>query len=115
MTTKPSLEIIIERLKQNTELTKAVRVELQQGFTQLNGRVSKNTDDIKELEFWKKYEEQTRKEAAEQAKELLEHAANEARKSVKDDAPVGSNKWLIATLVTIILGLITAVVTVGSR
>lgn len=113
MPTRPNYDVLLERLAQNTKLTQDVKKELQDGFRSLNGRVTKNTEELNELKWWRKYEEDFKRDAAAEAQRVLEKAAEEAKKllsAAKSEtaAPVGSNKWLLATLVSIILALITA-------
>jgi hypothetical protein len=108
MAAKPSLDVVLERLAQNTKLTLDVKHELQEGFRTLNGRVTRNTEDINELKWWRKYEEDFKQDAANEAKRVIEKAAEDARKLLEDNPKVGSNKWWLVTLVTIILALITA-------
>lgn len=105
----PSLDIILERLGQNTKLTQQVKHEVEEGFKVLNGRVTANTRRLDRIEWEHERDEQEMQDAREAAKKLLDDAAKKAANLVSDDSPkVGTNKWLLATLVTIILALIAA-------
>lgn len=113
---KPNIDVLLERLDANTKLTERSLDEIRKGFVALNGRVAKNTDEIRDLQFESKYDAKARKDEAERAKQVVDEAAAEAKRNLtiayaeKLDTPtIGSNRWLLATLVTIILALITAI------
>lgn len=87
MTTQ-NIAVLLEKLKQNHELTQQIRADVKEGFKALDVRTTQNTENIRELQWQRKNDE----------------------KSTDETIPaVGSNKWLLATLVTIILALIAAV------
>lgn len=123
MAARPNLDAILEQIKDNTRLTHDVhdevqelKAEVKQGFKDMNGRVGKNTDDIKDLLLQRKYDEKIKRDAAEQARDLVETAAIEARqliiqaKTETNASPViGSNKWLIGFLASMILALIAVI------
>lgn len=107
----PSNEILLERFKQTHELTKEIRHDVKEGFKTLNGRISKNTEDIHELQWQRENDEKMLKEAQREAKRIIKKAAEDARiKVVKSvETPTENyNKWLIGLLVTIIVALIGA-------
>ncbi len=106
---KPSIDVLLERLDQNTKLTKEVKYDVQEGFKTLNSRVSKNSESIYELQLQRKYDLENLKNAQEEAKRILEIAAVNAKQVLKDDKPTtGDNKWLLTALISIILALISA-------
>lgn len=109
MTTQ-NIEVLLEKLRQNHELTQQIRADVKEGFKSLDTRVTLNSDNIKELQWQRKNDERLIDEAAEEAKRIIAKAASEAI-SVKQPE-IGSNKWLLATLVTIILALIAAGATI---
>ncbi len=110
MPAKPSIDIILERLTQNTNLTREVKNEVEDGFKVLNVRISKNTEHIQALQLYREMDQQNLRDARAAAKRILEDAAEEARARIADEKPViGSNKWLLVTLVSIILALIGAI------
>lgn len=109
---QPNLDVILERLGQNTKLTQQVKQEVEEGFKTLNGRVSANTRRLDRIEWERERDEQELIDARAEAKKLVDEAAKKAQNLLQnggdDTAKVGTNKWLLVTLVTIILALITA-------
>lgn len=109
MVTKPNLEVLLERLGQNTKLTKSIEHKVDEGFKALNGRVTANTKRLDRLEWERERDDADLEDAKNEAKKVLDEAAKKAVNLLADDMPrVGTNKWLLATLVTIILALIAA-------
>lgn len=109
MVMKPNLDVLLERLGQNTKLTKEVKHEVEEGFKTLNGRVTANTRRLDRLEWERQRDDEELQTAREEAKQLLDEAAKKAAVLMNSDqSRVGTNKWLLATLVSIILALIAA-------
>ncbi len=110
MPDKPNVDIILERLTQNTNLTKEVKRTLEEGFKVLDSRIAKHTEEIYALKLYRETDQQSLRDARAEAKRIIEEAANDARVKIVDDKQsVGSSKWLLATLVSIILALIAAI------
>ncbi len=110
MPEKPNVEIILERLKQNTKLTKEVKETVEEGFKVLDQRINSNAKKIYALQLYRENDQQNLKDARAEAKRILEVAAGQAKAKIDDNTKpaVGSSRWLLATLVTIILALIGA-------
>lgn len=105
---KPSLDVIIERLKQNTALTQDVKKQVTKGFEGINGRLTSAEKRLDRIEWQRENDRAEIEHAKEEAKEMIADAANKAKDSVSDKPGIGSTKWMLATLVTIILALIAA-------
>ena len=106
-----SLDVVLERLGQNTKLTKEVKREVEEGFKALNGRVTLNTKRLDRLEWQRENDAQLLSDARNEAKRILDQAADKAADLLvdADEKPrIGTNGWLLGTLVTIILALIGA-------
>lgn len=101
---KPSLDVIIERLKQNTALTQDVKKQVTDGFKTINGRVTANEKRLDKLEWQRENEKDELEHAREEAKDVIATAANNAT----DKPKIGTAGWILALLVTIIMALIAA-------
>lgn len=111
MTDKLSLDVIIERLKQNTELTLDVKNQVTEGFKGLNGRLTTAEKRLDKIEWQKERDREELEVAKEEAKKVIAKAAQDAAQKATDKAEkpsIGSTKWILATLVAIIFGLIAA-------
>lgn len=87
---QPSLDVVIERLGQNTQLTKDIGKQVAEGFKTLNGRINANERRIDKLE-WEQVNDH----------DNIEDAKKKGNISINSDV-LNIVKWLIL----IIAGLI---------
>lgn len=107
---QPSLDVIIERLQQNTKITQEVQKQVTEGFKALNGRIGATERRLDTIDIRRELEKEELEEAREKAKSEIIKTAEKAKDDV-DKPDVGSNKWMLAFLAGLVMALVGIIAT----